>query len=145
MKILALVLVAQLCPTLGDPMDWSQPGSSVHGFSRQESWSGLLFPSPGDLPDPEIQPRSPVLLADILLSEPPWKMCFSGGTSGKEPTCKCRLDVKDVGWIPGLGRLSGKGHWQSVPVFLPAESHGQRSLADCSPWDHKESDMTEAT
>ena len=74
MKILALVLVAQLCPTLGDPMDWSQPGSSVHGFSRQESWSGLLFPSPGDLPDPGIQPRSPVLLADILPSEPPWNI-----------------------------------------------------------------------
>ena len=43
-------------------------------FSRQESWSGLLFPSPGDLPDPEIQPRSPVLLADILPSEPPWNI-----------------------------------------------------------------------
>ena len=43
------------------------------GFSRQESWSGLPFPSPGDLPDPGIEPRSPALQADPLLSEPPGK------------------------------------------------------------------------
>ena len=40
------------------------------GFSRQESWSGLPFPSPGDLPDPEIKPRYPALQADSLLFEP---------------------------------------------------------------------------
>ena len=40
-------------------------------FSRQEYWSGLPFPSPGDLPDPEIEPRSSALQADALLSEPP--------------------------------------------------------------------------
>ena len=43
------------------------------GFSRQEYWSGLLFPSPGDLPDPGIEPRSPALQADALTSEPPGK------------------------------------------------------------------------
>ena len=41
------------------------------GFSRQEYWSGLPFPSPGDLPDPGIKPGSPALRADALLSEPP--------------------------------------------------------------------------
>ena len=51
--------VAQLCPTMG--------------FSRQVSWSGLPFPSPGDLPDPEIKPGSPTLRADTLPSEPPGK------------------------------------------------------------------------
>ena len=40
------------------------------GFSRQEYWSGLPFPSPGDLPNPEIEPRSPTLQADSLPSEP---------------------------------------------------------------------------
>ena len=40
------------------------------GFSRQEYWSGLPFPSPGDLPDPGIEPRSPALEADALTSEP---------------------------------------------------------------------------
>ena len=40
-------------------------------FSRQEYWSGLPFPSPEDLPNPVIEPGSPALLADALLSEPP--------------------------------------------------------------------------
>ena len=40
------------------------------GFSRQEYWSGLPFPSPGDLPNPGIEPRSPVLQTDALPSEP---------------------------------------------------------------------------
>ena len=39
-------------------------------FSRQEGWSGLLFPSPGDLPDPGIEPRASALQADSLPSEP---------------------------------------------------------------------------
>ena len=43
------------------------------GFSRQEYWSGLPFPSPGDLPDPGIGPRSTALQADALTSEPPGK------------------------------------------------------------------------
>ena len=66
------VLVAQLCLTLCDPMDCGPPGSSM-GFLRQEYWSGLPFPFPGDLPDPGIKPRSPVLQVDSLPSEPPGK------------------------------------------------------------------------
>ena len=42
-------------------------------FSRQEYWSGLPFPSPGDPPDPGIEPGSPMLQADALPSEPPGK------------------------------------------------------------------------
>ena len=42
-------------------------------FPRQEYWSGLPFPSPGDLPDPGIEYRSPALQADVLTSEPPGK------------------------------------------------------------------------
>ena len=43
------------------------------GFSRQEYWNGLPFPSPEDLPDPGIEPGSPALQADALPSEPPGK------------------------------------------------------------------------
>ena len=43
-------------------------------FSRQEYWSGLPFPSPGALPDPGMEPRSPALQADSLLTEPPGKI-----------------------------------------------------------------------
>ena len=43
------------------------PASSVHGFPRQECWSGLPLPSPGNLPDPEIEPESPAVQEDSLL------------------------------------------------------------------------------
>ena len=72
------VLVAQSCLTLCDPMDRtpspapSQAPLSME-FSRQEYWGGLLFPSPGDLPNPEIKPGSPALQADSLPFEPPGK------------------------------------------------------------------------
>ena len=48
------------------------------GFSRQEYWSGLPFPSPGDLPNPGIEPRFPALQADALPSEPPGKLLAFG-------------------------------------------------------------------
>ena len=67
------LLVAQSCLTLCDPMDYSPLGSSVHGILRQEYWSGLLLPSPGDLPNPRIELGSPALQADSLLSKPPGK------------------------------------------------------------------------
>ena len=69
-----LCLVIQSCLTLYDPMGYSPRGSTVHGgFSRQECWSGLPCPPPGDLPNPEIEPKFPALQADSLLSEPPEK------------------------------------------------------------------------
>ena len=115
-------------------------------FSRQEYWSGLPFPSPGDLPHPGIKAGSRTLQADALLSEPPGKpdstgnniqypvinhsrnegvcVCvhmyiFVGGSSGKEHTCQCRRH-KFNPW----GRER-----QPTPVFLPGKSHAQRSLA----------------
>ena len=54
-------------------MDCSPAGPLSMGFSGQEYWSGLPFPSPGDLPDPGIEPGSPTLQADSLPSEPPGK------------------------------------------------------------------------
>ena len=61
------------------------------GFSRQEYWSGLPFPSPGDLPDPGIEPGSPMLQADSLTSEPPGKsladMVVSGEAVSQEGAC----------------------------------------------------------
>ena len=58
-------LVAKSCPTLAMP--YQAPLSM--GFSRQEYWSGLPFPSPGDLPNPGIEPRSPAFQADFLPTE----------------------------------------------------------------------------
>ena len=53
-----MCLVSQSCQTLCDPIDSSLQGSSVTGFLRQEYWSRLPFPSPGDLPDPGIKATS---------------------------------------------------------------------------------------
>ena len=64
------VLVSQLCLNLCNPMD---EVLLFIEFSRQEYWSGLPFPSPGDLPDPTIKPGSPTLQANSLPSEPPGK------------------------------------------------------------------------
>ena len=101
-------------------------------FPRQEYWSGLPFPSLGDLPDPGIKPRSPALKADTLPSEPPGKPhgCESwtikkteqltkmvetltlntifncGGLDGKDSACS----AGDLGLIPGSGRSSGEGN-----------------------------------
>ena len=67
---MVLCVCCVLSPALCDLVDCSPPGSSVHGLSQQEYWSGLLFPPPGDLPDPGIEPSSPAApawQADSLL------------------------------------------------------------------------------
>ena len=52
---------SQSCLTLCDSMDCNPPDSSVHGIFQARYWSGLPFPSPGDLPNPRIEPQSPAL------------------------------------------------------------------------------------
>ena len=59
-------LVAKLCPTLATPWTVARHAPLSMGFSRQEYWSGLPFPSPRDLPNPGIKPASPALAGDSL-------------------------------------------------------------------------------
>ena len=61
----------------------------------------------------------------------------------KNLPCQCRRHR--LGFDPWVGKIPWRRKWQPTPVFLPEEFHGQRSLAACSPWGHKESDKTEAT
>ena len=63
-------LVAKSCPTLPTPWIVTCQSPQSMGFSKQEYWSGLPFPSPGDLPNPRIKPVSPALQADSLRIEP---------------------------------------------------------------------------
>ena len=70
------------------------------GFSKQEYWSGLPFPSPEDLPDPGIEPGSPALQADSLPSG------FPGGSDSKP----FAYNVGDPGWLSGSGRSPGEGN-----------------------------------
>ena len=69
-----VVFSQSVMPTLCNPMDYIACQAPLFmGFPRQGYWSGLPFPSPGDLPDLEIEPTSPALQGDSLPSEPPGK------------------------------------------------------------------------
>ena len=104
-----------------------------HGIlqARILEWVAVPIFSSGDLPNPGIEPRSPALQVDSLPAEP------QGKPSGKESTCQCRRWKRFHPWVR-------RRAWQPTPVFLPGESHGQRSLVGYSPQGHKRSDMTEA-
>ena len=67
------LLVVHLCLTLCDPMDYRIQGSSIHGIFQAGVLEWVAMPSSRDLPKPRIEPRSPTLQADSLLSEPPGK------------------------------------------------------------------------
>ena len=74
-----LLRVSRSVLSLCDPMDYIARQSSLSmGFSSQEYWSGLPCPPSGDLPNPEIEPRSPTLQENSLLSEPPGKAKNTG-------------------------------------------------------------------
>ena len=66
---------------------------------------------------------------------------FPGGSRGKEPACQYRRCEFD----PWVGKIPWRREWQPTPVFLPGESHGQRSLAGYSPCGHKAVDTFEET
>ena len=113
---------------------------------RQGHWSGLPFPSPGDPPDPGIEPGSSALQADSPLTEPPGK-----------PTCRQKLSqmiMRDnlsvvggwgVGDFPGDSVQETRAPSLDWEEFLPGELHGQRGLAGHSPQGHRESDTPEGT
>ena len=81
------------------PWTVAYQASPSMGFSTQEYWSGLPFPSPGDLPDPGIEPGSPALEADALTSEPPGK-----------PHNKDKAEHKNKRINPTRGRKICKPH-----------------------------------
>ena len=139
MKVKRESEVTQSCPTLSDPMDCSPPGSSVHGFSRQEDWSEVPLPS----------------LETPLY--PPLCLCVGEG-DGTTLQYSCLENAIDGGawWAAVHGvakspRLSDftfmhwRRKWHPTPVFLPGESQGRGSLVGCRLWGRTESDTTEAT
>ena len=72
-----LCLCAQSCPALCHPMEYSLPGSYVHGIVQARILEQVPFPTPGDLPNSWFEPGSLTMQADSLPSEPPGKPCFS--------------------------------------------------------------------
>ena len=86
------------------------------------------------------------MLCQFLLYSKVIQLCiyitFPGGTSGKESTQYCKRH-KGRRFDPWVKTIPWKRKWQPAPVFLPGESHGQRSLVGYSPWGLKELNMTE--
>ena len=103
-------LVAQWCPTLCDPMVCQALLSM--GFSRQEYWSGLPVPSPGNLPDPGIKTGSPTLQAGFFffnhLSHHIHIWVPQVALVVKKLPAKAE-ELRDAGSISGLGRIPGRG------------------------------------
>ena len=90
------------------------------GFPRQEYWSGLPCPPPGDLLDPGLEPRSPALQADSLPTEPPWnpKSIFQPLYSSLFPESLCdRLNEEKSG--QGGARVWDRKEPFDYLVFLP--------------------------
>ena len=126
-------------------------------FSRQEYWSGLPTPSPGDLPIPGTDPQSPTLQADSLPTKQSW------GEGNGNSLWYSRLEnpmTEESGKLQSMGSQSRTRpsdftltfHFHALekematpPVFLPRESQGWGSLVSCRLWGHTESDTTEAT
>ena len=97
-KLLSCVWLFATPWTVAHQAPWSL------GFSRQECWSGLPFPSPGHLPDPGIKPRSPILRADALPSEPPGKP-----TPWTSP--RAQIEVILSGWKKMIFPLAESYEW----------------------------------
>ena len=137
--------VAKPCPTLATLVACQAPLSME--FPREGYWNGLPFPSPRYPPDPGIELASSALQEDSLL------LIYQGSpyifvcTYNYIYICKWASLVAQLiknlpaMWRPGfeswVGKIPWRRKWQSIPVFLPQESHGQRSLAGYSPWGHK--------
>ena len=112
------VFAGQSCPTLCDPMDCSPSGSSVLlGVPRQERWSGLPCPPPGDLADPRMEPGSPALQADSL----PLSHQKSPSTSyaASNTHILCTHSVSGI-------QPSAKSHRSLICVLITSESRGSR-------------------
>ena len=136
-----MCLITQSCPTLSISWRVAHQAPLFMGFSRKEYWSGLPCPSPGDLPNPGIKPRSPALQVDSLPSVPPEKSKNTGVSSLSLlqrifPTQELNQGLLPCRWI--LYQLS----YQGSPVWLSFKNcyvttgwHWQNHLDQ---WDRRE-------
>ena len=110
------VLVAHCVQFFATPWTIAHQALLSMGFPRQERWSGLPFPSPGDFPDPGVKPRSPVLQANSLLSEAPGSPQW-GLLRGLNVIMPDRLFQQRAAWFPDT-RQSSSLRGLSCPSHL---------------------------
>ena len=138
-----LCLVARSCPTLCDPTDCSPPGSSVHGDSPARILEWVAISSPRE----SSHPRDRTCISWIscigrwILNH--WASLVAQMV--KNPPALREIWVQSPGSGKILGRSPGGGHGNPLQYSCLENPHGQRSLAGCSPWDHKELEVTEHT
>ena len=143
---------------------FATPWTSAHQaslsmrFPRQEHWSGLPCPPPGDLPDPRIEPASlvsPALAGGFFTTSATWKALFRLYWRRQWHPTPVLLPGKSMdrgAWqaaVHGVAKsqtrlsdftftfLHWRRKWQPTPVFWPGESQGWRSLVDCRLWGHR--------
>ena len=146
-----------MCVSLLVVSDSARPWSVAHQgplpteFSRQEHWSELSFPSPGNLPDPGIEPGCPALQVDFYHMSHHIYVSWQITLSSVEVLIfyfQLSLVAQRLKHLPGMRetwfrKIPWRRKWQPTPVLLPGESHGGRSLVGYSPWGCTESDRTE--
>ena len=140
MKVKSESEVAQLCPTLSNPMDCSLPGSSVLGIFQAGvlEWGAIAFSTfRYDLNQIPFAPGLP-----FLHKRETAIFSLHCGTEIKHQG-PLRGSVLSLSWFKGPLWDIGRRQWHPTPVLLPGKSHGQRSLVGRSPWGREESDMTE--
>ena len=124
-------LVTKSCPTLATPWTVACQAPLSLGFSRQEYWSGFQFPSPGDLPNPGIEPRSPALQSRFFTN---WALREAPLLIYRTANIVCILTLYPVSFLNSVisssGFFCGQFHrifsmndqchlWTQVVLFLP--------------------------
>ena len=148
MKVKSESQVAQSCPTLSDPMDYSLPASSVHGIfqARVLEWVAIAFSSnagnPVSIPGlgRSHGEGNGIPLQYSCLGNPinrgAWRATVHGVTKSQTRLSDFTFTFHFHAW---------RRKWQPTPVFLPGESQGRGSLVGCCLWGRTKLDTTEAT
>ena len=118
------------------------PGETADSDSRPSSGTPAGEPTAARAPGSARITEGSECFQCLYLSAIGKKGGFPKGAGGKEPACQCRRH-KRRGFDPWAGKIPWRRARQPLPVFLPGESHGQRSLVGHSPWGRTESDAPE--
>ena len=105
----------QSCPTLCNPMDYSPPGSPVHGILQAEYWNWLPYSSPGDPPNPGIEPTSPALADGFFTTNATWEAL---GMTWLPVNCIPLWKRSEKAMAPHSSTLTWKIPWTEEPGRL---------------------------